>query len=655
MIDLSLEYKKTNIPKEKFSYKGLDAFVNTFYGMVYKRLLMPSQFKKRAKKISKLSLTYSSLSDEQLNNNLLEYRKQFRLNKSELVMNEAIACIVELTYRVFNIRPYSVQIMGILAQQKNLAIEMLPGEGKTITASISAILKAWNGKPCHIATSNDYLASRDAKEMKILYNRCYLNVGYVISSFNDNQRRQNYKNDIVYATSKELLADFLRDYIKDTNNSFDENLINNIKSPNSIKEDKVMRGLYTAIIDEADSVLADDALTPLIISISVKNEDLHSATLVAKDICDKLILNEDYTLDFKYKDVTFLDLGIEKIKDYKQSFPEIWRSKYRREFLLQQAISAKEFFLINKEYLIDEENKIVIVDEKTGRMMEGRTWSAGLHQAIEAKEGLELSDPTKTEVKMSFQRFFRLYKNLSGMSGTLQKLQKEFWQIYKLPTIKIPKRIKNTYVFKKEIICSNQKDKWNEVFNEILNVHESKRPILVGTKNIHESQRLALMLDTRNINYTVLNAKQEKEEAKIVLDAGKISSITIATNIAGRGTDIKIDKEIEDLGGLHVISTQKFSSIRVDLQLYGRTARQGQKGSVQAIYSLDDDLLNNFSIKWILDLLKNNVNNKIGYFLSKVLYIYIQQKIEKQSSSLRNKNLINDFDLMQRLPFSSLK
>lgn len=653
MIKLHEEFQKADLTKEQKSHTGMDAFVHTIVGLFYKQLIMPANFRKKAQEIYDLSLTLQSLSEEELDLRLQKYRKIIRFKKAKQSdIHEAIAHISEASYRVLGRRAYSVQIMGVLAQQKNFAIEMLPGEGKTVTAALYAIVAAWSANPCHIVTSNDYLATRDAKEMEVLYNRCKLRVGSVESSMDDENRRANYLCNVVYATSKELLADFLRDSMKDDVNNFDKYLINKLKQKKQMSQ-KVMSGLHTAIVDEADSVLADEAITPLIISVSVENDTLKDATLIAKEICSNIILDDDYTVNKSIKTILFTKEGEEYITSKSQLLPTIWREKSRREFLVKQALIAKHFYHNNIDYIINDEAKVVLVDEKTGRMMEGHSWGAGLQQAVEAKESLEISAPTQTHMKMSFQRFFRLYKQVSGMSGTLQNLENELWHIYKLPTMKIPKRISNTYTLYDVEIYSTKREKIEAIIENIKLINKTQRPILVGMKDIKESEELATLLLKQNIKCTVLNALKYKEEEEIINEAGRMSKITIATNMAGRGTDIKIDDEIDAMGGLHVIATQKFSSNRIDLQLYGRTARQGQNGSVQQIFSFEDELFEQVAKNKIMSFLTKYSKSKISKKAFMLLYKIIQLMVEKKATRMRKKILQKDFSTNEMLSFSS--
>ena len=653
MINLHQEFQKSDFTKEKKSHVGMDAFVHTMVGLFYKQLIMPRSFRKKAEEIYDLSLTLADLSDEELDQELENYRKRIRFNKAKKKdVYEALAYISEASYRVLGIRAYGVQLMGVLAQQKNFAIEMLPGEGKTVTAALSGILAAWSGNPCHIVTSNDYLAARDAKEMEILYSKCKLKVSSVVSSMSDEERKISYQSNVVYATSKELLADFLRDSMKDDVNSFDTYLINKLKLKNQMSQ-KVMSGLHTAIVDEADSVLADEAITPLIISVSVENDTLKDATIKTKEICAKLILDDDYSVDKSIRQILFTKEGEDYITSKSDLLPSIWREKSRREFLVKQALIAKHFYQNNVDYIINEEGEVVIVDEKTGRMMEGHSWGAGLQQAVEAKESLEISAPTQTHMKMSFQRFFRLYKQISGMSGTLQNLENELWYIYKLPTIKIPKRISNTYTVNDVQIYSTKEKKIEAIIKNIKTIHQTQRPILVGMKDIKESEELASLLQTQNVACTVLNALKHEEEEEIVYQAGRLGKITIATNMAGRGTDIKIDDEIDSMGGLHVIATQKFSSNRIDLQLYGRTARQGQNGTVQQIFSFEDELFEQVAKNKMMSFLIKHSKSKMSKKAFMILYKIIQLLVEKKATYLRKKILKKDFSTNEMLSFSS--
>ncbi len=653
MIDLSKAYIKRNILNEVHTHKGFDAFTHSAFGRLKSFYPYQRKLLEQSERIATLSLSFQKLDDEAFDKMLQTHKNQARLGKlcsDEAVLETALALICEASFRVLGIRPYTVQILGALALFGNFVIQMHTGEGKTITATLTAILNGWLGKPCHIVTSNDYLAKRDADSMRELYERCYLTVGCITPEMENPERKANYLCNIVYATSNDILADFLRDQMaRDDAIAYDKYLINALSSEDD--ESQVMRGLHTVIIDEADSVLADEATTPLIISVPIENKPLKDAIQTVQKIAKKLNEDEDYTLNANHKEVYFTKQGEKSIDDITQHLPAIWQSKNRREYLLKQALIAKEFYKKGNHYVILED-KIVIVDEKTGRLMPSRSWGGGLHQAVEAKESLELTDPTQTHIKMSFQRFFRLYRTVAGMSGTLQKLENELWHIYELTTMKIPKRVPNQYKIFPEKIFESKAQKWIAVIEEIEAIHELKRPILVGTRSISDSEALSNELKRLNIVHTVLHALHHKEEAEIIAKAGQKGSVIIATNIAGRGTDISLSKVSIDMGGLHVIATERHDSKRVDMQLFGRCARQGQPGSVQAILSLEDEIMMRKCPKWLREKFTKHIDSALWRKISIYTYIIIQNLTDKRQSKVRKGILAKDFSMSRALSFS---
>lgn len=647
------EYRKYNIPKEKKSHHGLDGLVHLAVGKVYKQTVVLKQLYKVAKVIYDDAKNYIKTSDDELDGLILKYQKMIRLNRyCDEDVYKAIACICEVCFREFGFKPYYVQIMGVLGQYYNFAIQMQPGEGKTITAAISGVIFGWSGKPCHVITSNDYLGSRDAQIMSKLYHRCNLSVGTIVGGMKEDERIENYKKDIVYSTSKELLADFLRDQLVDKSiDSFDNVLFDKlINKTNTNKKQRVMRGLHTAIVDEADSVLADEAITPLVISVQSDSEILKEAVLSVSSMAGLFKKDIHYKVIEQYREIKLTHKCEELLDKLEDRFPKVWQTFERKVFLVTQVLLAKELYHKGKQYIIDEEEKVVLVDEKTGRLMPGKSWGAGLQQAVEAKENLELSSPTQTNIKMSFQRFFRLYKNLSGMSGTLQNIEDELWNIYELPVIHIPKRIANIYTQEPIRIYKTLKEKQEAIIKSIIKINKTGCPILVGTTSINESEELSKLLNEKGLQNQVLNAKHHKMEDEIVSDAGYLNSITIATNIAGRGTDIKIKKDIEGLGGLHVIATQLSESKRVDLQLFGRTSRQSQPGKVKVFLSLEDELLQNSYSSFFIELLSKNFN--FTKRISVLLYKYAQSNAEKKASKIRLNILKNDFEFNKRLSFN---
>jgi preprotein translocase subunit SecA len=653
MTTINQEYKKYNVPKEKKSHHGLDGLVHLTMGKIYKQTVLLKQLYKVAQDIYDDAKNYMNLSDDELDSLILQQQKKIRLNRYEDEdIYKSIACVCEVCFREFGFKPYYVQIMGVLGQYYNFAIQMLPGEGKTVTAAISGVIFGWSGKPCHVITSNDYLGSRDASIMSKLYNRCNLSVGAITGSMREDERIENYQKDIVYSTSKELLADFLRDQLVDeTINSFDNVLMAKLKGESKqTSKKRVMRGLHTAIVDEADSVLCDEAITPLVISIESENSILKEAIINVTSFIDLFIKGVHYEVLEQYKEIKLTHECEKLLEITHNKFPEIWQTFDRKVFLITQVLLAKELYEKGKHYIIDKDDKIVLVDEKTGRLMPGKSWGAGLHQAVEAKEGIELSSPTQTNIKMSFQRFFRLYKNLSGMSGTLQNIEDELWRIYELPVIYIPKRISNTYKLHPFEIYEDLQTKQKKIIDTIIKIHQTKRPILVGTTSINESEHLASNLQQMGLDVVVLNAKQHEIEDEIISGAGEAGSITIATNIAGRGTDIKINDEMEKLGGLYVIATQLANSKRVDLQLFGRTSRQSQPGDVKVFLSLEDEILQKNYPTFLLEI----IEKKLHYTkkIALVLYKYAQRQEEKKASKIRLNILKKDFEFEENLSFS---
>jgi len=492
-------------------------------------------------------------------------------------------------------RPFPVQIMGALALRRGCLAEIATGEGKTLVASIAAVVAGWTGRPCNIITANDYLAHRDAKWLEPLYEFCGASVGFITGPMEPHVRRRMYARDVTYSTSKEVTADFLRDRLRlgELQNS-SRRLIRELLRPHGPTDTGlVMRGLDTAIVDEADSLLIDEAVTPLIISSQQENAPLEEAYVTARDIAGSLDPDVDYSVDLKYKDIELRDAGYQKLEAECARLPGLWRGPKRRAELVRQALVAQEMFLKEKNYVIHE-GRVLIVDEFTGRIMPQRTWSYGLHQAIEAKESLEITPPQETLARLSFQRFFRSFRNLSGMTGTACEAAHEFWHIYRLPFVTIPDNRPCIREHRPRRVFVDQESKWDAIVAEIEELHAVGRPILVGTRSVSASELLAQRLTERQLGFRLLNAVRHQEEAEIVKEAGELGRITIATNMAGRGTDIKLGPGVTELGGLHVVMAEHHESARIDRQLFGRSGRQGDPGSAQGYASIDDELIRRF-------------------------------------------------------------
>lgn len=656
MLPPSHDYHRLEFRPPPRPFHGLDAVVNGFIGSYQRRAKVLESLRQDAAVVDAQAKQWKDLGDHELQVRLLEFRAAFRRGgkaAGELVL-PSLAAIREAAERRLGLRPFPVQIMGALALHRGFLAEMATGEGKTLTASLAAILAGWTGRPCHVVTVNDYLVQRDAEWLEPLYHFCGVRVGFVAFWMGQPERAKSYGCDITYVTSKELLADFLRDRLlvgKMANPT--RRLIRRMLAPPAA-EGLVMRGLHTAIVDEADSVLIDEAITPLIIAASHKNETLCEAAKLAHEIVEDLQPGADYRSNARYREIDLTDEGFGKMVQRAARLPGLWQGHDRRLELVVQALVAREFFLRDKQYIV-EGDKVVIVDEFTGRPMPQRTWREGMHQAIEAKEGLPISDPTETVARLSFQRFFRCFQKLSGMTGTARETAGEFWQVYGLPVISIPPNRPCIREQWPDRIFLDEETKWRAVADEITRLHATGRPLLVGTRSVFASERLALALRERGMDAKVLNATRLADESAIVAMAGERGRITIATNMAGRGTDIKLEQGVAALGGLHVIATERHESGRVDRQLFGRAGRQGDPGSAQAFVSSDDELIRRHlpaPARRVLDgALRRNLPARER--ISKAAFRLAQQRAQKLAYRQRQEILNADLMLDEALSFAS--
>ena len=597
MILPTEDYRRTHIVNPEKLHGGLDGMLHRLVGTYRRRPTTNWSLKKEAEKIVEKAQDLRKVSDRRLREILKETQLQFHRQAKghETLLPEALSIMVEVAERTLGLRPYPVQVMGAMALHKGFLAEMATGEGKSLTACLPAVLAAWTGRPCHFVTVNDYLANRDAVEMRPFYSFCGVSTGFVMGQMEPRERRLNYDQGVVYTTLKELVADFLRDrLILGAFHHPSRRLLRQMLQPELRElEGVVLKGLDTVIVDEADSVLIDEAVTPLIISQAQENKPLVEASMTAHGIIASLEPDIDYTVDKKYREISLTKEGFNKIEDQSQQLPGIWQGSARREELIRQSLTAREFYRLDKQYVI-QEDKVTIVDEFTGRLMPNRTWRHGLHQAVEAKEGLKVNDPSETLARLSFQRFFRFFRKLSGMTGTAKEAAGELWHIYKLPVITIPTNRPCIRKVLPDSIFPSDTEKWRVLVQEIDKWHQTGRPLLIGTRSVTASEKLAAMLSEKGIEFNLLNAVRHQEEAQIVAAAGELNRITIATNMAGRGTDIKLGRGVAEIGGLHVIATERHESRRIDRQLFGRCARQGDPGSAQAFMCVDDELIQRF-------------------------------------------------------------
>ncbi len=561
------------------------------------------QYRKKAQEITALESKYKDLSDEELQTEFNKLKKLVQDEKKSLddLLPQAFAITREASLRVLNMRPYDVQLIGAMVLHEGRIAEMKTGEGKTLVGSLAVALNALSGHGVHVVTVNDYLASRDANELRPLYNFLGFSVGAVVGGLkNDQERREQYACDITYGTNNEFGFDYLRD-----NMNYDIN-------------EKVQREHNFVIVDEVDSILIDEARTPLIISgpTNHKNSNYVRANEIALKLergelieptnpSEKPTTTGDFIVDEKNRAVLLTEQGHENAEklfavDNLYSIENAMLSHS-----LDQALKANFIFEKDVDYVV-KDNTVIIVDEFTGRLSEGRRFSEGLHQALEAKEGVSIQDESQTLADITFQNYFRMYKKLAGMTGTAQTEATEFAEIYRLDVVSIPTNVLVKRIDKNDLIYKSEKEKFEAVCNRIKQLHEKGQPVLVGTASIEKSEKLHKILSDKKIPHTVLNAKQHEKEGKIIADAGQKGAVTIATNMAGRGVDIKLTQEILDLGGLAIIGTERHESRRIDNQLRGRAGRQGDVGESQFYLSLEDNLLRIFGsdkIKGIMERL----------------------------------------------------
>jgi len=643
-------------PARKPLPKGLDAAWDAAAGIIGRFVPRQGRFLRRAERICAMEKTVAGLGEARLREQVSELREVFRRGRDTAEdLDRAFALVREVAWRQVGERPFMVQVAGALALEAGCVAEMATGEGKTLTATLPATVAGWRGLGCHIITVNDYLARRDAEWMGRIYRFCGLTVAAVQQEMHPPQRRQAYHADITYVTNKEVTADFLRDRLA-LGRLFHlpETLIEKMSRGSVFGPDRVVqRGLHYAIVDEADSILIDEAVTPLIISGNAPNPEQVEAFQQAVNVTEQLQTPRDYRLNQRYREVDLTDAGKALLASLTEPWGGVWRGARRREEMAVQALTARHFYLLDKQYVIGE-GKVVIVDEFTGRLMPDRNWRDGLHQAVEAKEKLQVNPPKDTYARVSFQRFFRLYRTLSGMTGTAAEAWREFWQIYHTPTVVIPTNKPCVRKHHRDRVLATEAGKWGAIVQEIRRLHEIGRPVLVGTRSVRASEHLSQLLTAEGLEHQVLNAVRHAEEAQIVAGAGQAGAITVATNMAGRGTDIKLGRGVAELGGLHVIATERHEAGRIDRQLYGRSARQGDPGSAQAVVSLEDELVRRYAPHLSAALIRRHgrTDREISSPLTRCLFGAAQRKAQRMALRQRKGVLRADDWLDEYLGFA---
>ncbi len=581
-------------------------------------------------RINSLESEIKALSDEELKAKTSEFKERLERGESlDELLPEAFAVTREAALRVLGLRPFDVQLMGGIVLHQGKIAEMRTGEGKTLVATMPVYLNALTGRGVHVVTVNDYLATRDSEWMGQVYRFLGLDVGVIVHGLQSTESKAAYGADVTYGTNNEFGFDYLRDNMKYS------------------LEDMVQREFHYAIVDEVDSILIDEARTPLI--ISGPSEDSTDLYYRVNQISPHLKRETDFTVDEKARAVSLTEEGVakcERLLGVKNLYDPAQAELLHH---VQQALKAHALFKRDVDYLV-KDGQVVIVDEFTGRIMPGRRYSDGLHQALEAKEGVKIESENQTLASITFQNFFRMYEKLAGMTGTAETEAAEFQKIYNLEVVVVPTHMDMIRKDYPDVVFRTESEKFEAATKEIKSLHDQGRPVLVGSSSVDNSERLSKMLKRQGVKHEVLNAKHHEREAEIIAHAGEGGRITIATNMAGRGTDIVLGEGVADMGGLHILSIERHESRRIDNQLRGRSGRQGDLGSSKFYLSLEDDLLRIFGsdrISGIMDKLGMDEGEPIEHSMLSKAIENAQRKVEAHNFEIR-KHLLDYDDVMNK-------
>ncbi|MBM9614704.1 preprotein translocase subunit SecA [Desulfobulbus rhabdoformis] len=608
--------------------------------------LRPARF---IAQVEQLVPGFRQLSDGQLRQEVLALEQKLHQNglKPSLVAR-SFALIRETSWRVLGQRHYPCQLHCGLALLHNTVAEMQTGEGKTLTATLAAATVALAGMPVHVVSVNDYLTTRDAEEMGPLYRALGLEVGHVVQGMTENERKKSYLCPITYVTNKELVFDYLRDRLTLGEQIGPlQTLAENLYRKTSRNRSLLLRGLHFALVDEADSILIDEARTPLIISGNDDcGEERHHLQRALR-LAQALMAPQDYTIDHTRRHIRLSKQGKATIKNQAKNFGPLWQGLVWREGIITQALASLHLYHKDEHYLL-REGKIEIIDAFTGRVMPDRSWEQGLHQLIEVKEGCALSQRRTTLAQISFQRFFRRYLHLSGMTGTASEVRRELWTVYGLPTLRIPPHRPVQRITCPTEILPTISQKWDAVIKRVQEEQSKGRPVLIGTRSVAASEQLKRKMEQAGLPHQLLNARHDATEAQLVASAGKKGNITIATNMAGRGTDIKLESGVKDLGGLHVILTERHEAMRIDRQLAGRCGRQGDPGSFEEIVSWEDALFQETPAADWINRLRPALSSCAGLWLLR----WAQRSLENFHARMRTELFRQDQKHNELLSFS---
>ncbi len=646
------------------SHKGLDLWASQAVLKAKNARVSRGWLRNQAQQIEKIGATLRNHSDRALDEVVREVREVFvRGREDHEAVRRGLAVVREVARRETGQEAYTVQLMGALGLYHGRIVEMATGEGKTLTGSLAAPLVAWKHTFLHVLTVNDYLASRDAESRAPIFRRCGCDVGAIVQSTDPGERPSIYAKAIVFGTPKQITADWLRDQLK----LGDMNTAWAARRPwkwggwgggqvglreSGAASGAMIPGLHAALVDEADAVLIDEGVVPLIIARARREDDMATVYAQACEVARRLDEGADYKVEHLQRRVELTRRGSHRCAEMAEAYEEgIWRATRRAEELVRQALVARHCYLRGHQYEIVD-GRVVIVDEYTGRFLADRSWEHGLHQAVEAKEGLEVTADRETLARLSFQRFFRMYPHLGGMTGTAADAAGEMERVYQRPVTVIPTHQPVIREHWPTRVFKSSEAKWTALIDSIQELNDRGRPVLVGSRSIEISELISSRLSARGIRHRVLNANFDKEEAELIALAGKAQTVTVATNMAGRGTDIEPDDKVLELGGLHVILSEMHTAKRVDRQFIGRAGRQGDPGSAQTFVSLEDELVRHYTPR-AAGLLKRSPSEELRgplHAQAMAVFRFAQRRAEARARRGRTDVLRQDDWIDQYMP-----
>jgi preprotein translocase subunit SecA len=595
------------------------------------------------------------LSEPDLTSRIAHIREKLqRSGLQEALIIQAFAIIREVAGRTLGKRHFDTQLLGGWVMIHGMIAQMQTGEGKTLATTLPACTAALAGIPVHVITANDYLAARDVELLQPLYQRLGLVAGSVIDGMETDQRRKTYASDIVHTTNKQVAFDYLRDRMEMAEDTTPLRFqFKQIQKERQHSTQLFLRGLCFAIVDEADSVLIDEAGTPLIISKNLPAEESEEIYVEALSLASRLIINEHFSVDFDQRTLTLTEAGENRLLEASQEMAGLWQRTRQRNTLVTQALTAQYLFIVNRHYMV-RDGKIQLIDQLTGRVMTDRSWKQGLHQMIEAKEGCHITPQREPLARISYQRFFSRYLKLAGASGTAMEVASELHYVYGLQVVNIPTYKPCQRKMLPERLYLIADAKWAALIMRVKELHQLGRPVLIGTCSVAESEQISEKLTEHQLPHQMLNARQDKHEAEIIAKAGQLGNITVATNMAGRGTDIELDARVIELGGLHVIAMARNDALRIDRQLYGRCARQGDPGSAETFISLQDERIASAYPESMLKFFSRFAGNEqtLPEIMARIILRWPQKRIENQQAKIRAQLMQQDKQQARILAFS---